>query len=76
MDLVNWVLSDGFSNVHFYGIQGEYLALVMDLLGANLEELFRFCKCQFSLKTIVMLAEQLVRNHTTDSSNSNACSDY
>ncbi len=35
--------------------------LVMDRLGQSLEELFAQCNRQFSLKTILMLAEQMVR---------------
>ena len=33
----------------------------MDLLGPSLEDLFRFCRCQFSLKTVCMLAQEMIQ---------------
>ena len=51
---------DGIPKVHWFGIEGEYNAMVIDLLGPSLEDLFNYCKQHFNLKTVLILADQMV----------------
>ncbi|XP_027333476.1 casein kinase 1-like protein 1 isoform X2 [Abrus precatorius] len=50
----------GIPNVRWFGVEGDYNVLVMDLLGPSLEDLFNFCSRKLSLKTVLMLADQMI----------------
>ena len=38
-------------SILWFGVEGEYNCLVMELLGPNLEQLFNFCDRQFTIPT-------------------------
>jgi casein kinase 1 len=54
-------ISAGIPNVYYFGQEGLHNILVIDLLGPSLEDLFDHCNRRFTIKTVVMVAKQMVR---------------
>lgn len=50
----------GFPHFHWYGVEGDYNVLVIELLGRNLESLLQLCEGKFSPATTLVLAKQMV----------------
>lgn len=48
--------------IHWCGSKPNSTFLVMELLGKNLEDLFIECNKKFSLKTVLMMADQMLSN--------------
>ena len=57
----------GFANVHFFCVEGDKNVMVMDRLGPNLEVLFQACSRNFGLKTVLLLADQMLHRSARDS---------
>ena len=58
--LLKSIPGTGIPVMHWFGVAGEYNAMVMDLLGQNLEDLYNYCAKNFSLKTILMITIQMI----------------
>ncbi|KAF9433459.1 casein kinase I [Entomortierella beljakovae] len=52
--------SMGIPNAYYFGQEGLHNILCIDLLGPSLEDLFDMCGRKFTIKTVVMLAKQML----------------
>ena len=51
----------GIPKVHWYGLhEPDYNVMVIDLLGPSLQDLFAHCEHKFSLKTVLLILDQVV----------------
>ena len=50
----------GFPKYLWYGREGVYHIMVIEMLGPSLEDLFVYCGRKLSLKTVLLLADQLI----------------
>lgn len=50
----------GIPRLHWFGLEGGYLAMVMELLGYSLEYLFNRCGRRLSVKSVCMIADELL----------------
>ena len=50
----------GIPSVYRFAQEGQYNILVMQHLGPNLEDLFNYCGRRFTLKTVLLIAEELI----------------
>lgn len=51
----------GIPKVHWLAIESDFNILVMDMLGPSLADLFNYCGKKFTLKTVLMIADQMVQ---------------
>ncbi|CDH55270.1 ck1 ck1 ck1-g protein kinase [Lichtheimia corymbifera JMRC:FSU:9682] len=50
----------GVPSTYYFGQEGQHNILVIDLLGPSLEDVFDMCGRKFSVKTVAMLAKQML----------------
>jgi len=50
----------GIPHIRWYGQEKSYNVMVLDLLGPSMEDLFNFCSRRFTMKTVLMLADQMI----------------
>lgn len=51
----------GIPKMRLLGEEGDFYFMISDLLGPSLQDLFVFCDRKFSLKTVLLLADQMIR---------------
>ncbi|KAJ2387328.1 Palmitoylated plasma membrane-bound casein kinase [Coemansia sp. RSA 2559] len=56
---------EGIPEPYYFGQEGLHNVLCIDLLGPSLEDLFDLCRRRFSVKTVAMLAKNMLRRIQT-----------
>lgn len=51
--------------LHWFGTESNYNVMIIDYLGKSLEDLFQMCNQRFSLKTVLMIADQCIDRKST-----------
>lgn len=62
-DIYRYLYLEGRGIPRFYwsGVQDDYNVLIIEMLGPNLETLFSKCGHRFSLKTVLIIAQELIQ---------------
>ena len=55
----------GFPIIWWHGVEGDYNCMVMEMLGPCLEDMFKYCKRKFTIKTTCMLADSMITRMET-----------
>lgn len=55
------ITDQGVPQVHYTGTAGDYNVMVMDLLGPSLEKQLKYCQGTFTIKTVLMLGDQMLK---------------
>lgn len=50
----------GIPRMKWFGTDGDYNVLVLELMGPSLDDLLYYCSGKFSLKSVLMLADQML----------------
>lgn len=55
-----YISLNGIPKVYYFGQEGYYNILIIQLLGPSLEDLFEWCGRRFSIKTVAQCAKQMI----------------
>eukprot|EP01062_Namystynia_karyoxenos_P028925 TRINITY_DN2183_c0_g1_i1.p1 TRINITY_DN2183_c0_g1~~TRINITY_DN2183_c0_g1_i1.p1 ORF type:complete len:363 (+),score=129.30 TRINITY_DN2183_c0_g1_i1:97-1089(+) len=53
-------VATGIPRVHWYGAEGDFNVMVIDLLGPSLEDCFNYCGRLLCTRTVLMIIDQMV----------------